>query len=160
MKKTPQNNQVSWSMRFVCSSKLNSSFSFRCGFLFIGVYVLVCLRVLTLGSGEISEDFVCENRRYLLSIFSYALSREYRVAGFRYSRLVFTSEDRLCANLNVQWQSMNMTKAVSSVRVTSQVNCGDVTMLSQKGPSLATMAKSAIDNCFWRNYVFRTYNSV
>ena len=36
--------------------------------------------------------------------FSYTLSREYRVARYRYSRLLFTSEDRLCANLLVQWQ--------------------------------------------------------
>ena len=49
---------------------------------------------------------------------------------------------------------------VPHVRVTSLINCGDVTMLSQKRPSLATMAKSAIDNCFWHNCVFRTSNSV
>ena len=35
---------------------------------------------------------------------SYTLSREYRVARYRYSRLLFTSEDRLCAKLRVQWQ--------------------------------------------------------
>ena len=35
---------------------------------------------------------------------SYTLSREYRVARCRYSRLLFTSEDRFCANLRVQWQ--------------------------------------------------------
>ena len=33
---------------------------------------------------------------------SYTLSREYRVARYRYSRLLFTSEDRLCANLRVR----------------------------------------------------------
>ena len=38
---------------------------------------------------------------------------------------------------------------VPDVRVTSQINCGDVTILSQKRPSLATMAKSAIDNLFF-----------
>ena len=37
-------------------------------------------------------------------VYSYTLSREYRVARYRYSRLLFTSEDRLCANLRVQWQ--------------------------------------------------------
>ena len=41
--------------------------------------------------------------------FSYTLSREYRVVRNRYSRLLFTSEDRLCANLRVQEQSTNMT---------------------------------------------------
>ena len=41
--------------------------------------------------------------------FSYTLGREYRVMRNRYSRLLFTSEDRLCANLRVQEQSTNMT---------------------------------------------------
>ena len=40
---------------------------------------------------------------------SYTLSREYRVARSRYSRLLFTSEDRISANLRVQEQSTNMT---------------------------------------------------
>ena len=40
---------------------------------------------------------------------SYTLGREYRVMRNRYSRLLFTSEDRLCANLRVQEQSTNMT---------------------------------------------------
>ena len=42
-------------------------------------------------------------------VFSYTLGREYRVMRNRYSRLLFTSEDRLCANLRVQEQSTNMT---------------------------------------------------
>ena len=37
------------------------------------------------------------------------LSRKYRVVINRYSQLLFTSEDRLYANLHVQEQSMNMT---------------------------------------------------
>ena len=45
----------------------------------------------------------------LTNVFSYTLSREYRVMINRYSRLLFTSEDRLCANLRVQEQSTNMT---------------------------------------------------
>ena len=40
---------------------------------------------------------------------SYTLGREYRVMRNRYSRLLFTSEDRICANLHVQEQSTNMT---------------------------------------------------
>ena len=40
---------------------------------------------------------------------SYTLSREYRVVRNTYSRLLFISKDRLCANLRVQEQSMNMT---------------------------------------------------
>ena len=48
---------------------------------------------------------------YLLDVItcSYTLGREYRVMRNRYSRLLFTSEDRLCANLRVQEQSTNMT---------------------------------------------------
>ena len=41
------------------------------------------------------------------------------------------------------------TMPVPHVRVTSQINCSEVTMLSQKIPSLVTMAKSAIDNWFF-----------
>ena len=40
---------------------------------------------------------------------SYKLSHEYRVKRNRYSWLLFTSEDRLCANLHVQEQLTNMT---------------------------------------------------
>ena len=39
----------------------------------------------------------------------YTLIREYRVVRNRYSRLLFTSEGRFCANLRVQEQLMNMT---------------------------------------------------
>ena len=42
----------------------------------------------------------------------------------------------------------DVTMQVPHFCLTSQINCGDVTMLSQKGPSLATRAESAIDNCF------------
>ena len=81
--------------------------------------------------------------------FSYTLSREYRVAGYRYSRLLFTSEDRLCANLRVQWQSTNMTSQYQfltfawrhrSILMTSQC--------CEKMPPLATMAKWALDDSF------------
>ena len=81
---------------------------------------------------------------------SYRLSREYRMVRNRYSRLLFTSEDRLCANVREQEQSMNITSQYqySHVCLTSRINCGDDTMLSQKIPSLGTMAKSAIGNYF------------
>ena len=49
------------------------------------------------------ETIKCKN------FVSYTLRREYRVVRYRYSRLLFTSEDRLCANLHVQEQSTNMT---------------------------------------------------
>ena len=38
--------------------------------------------------------------------------------------------------------------SVSYIRVTSQINCGDVTILNQKRLSSAPIAKSAIHNCF------------
>ena len=65
------------------------------------------------------------------------------------SHLLLCSEDRFCANLRVQEHEYDVTMLVPYVRVTSQNNCGDVTILSQKRPSLATMAKSAIDDCFY-----------
>ena len=37
---------------------------------------------------------------------------------------------------------------VPHVRVASQINCGDVTMLSQKRPSLVTIAKWKITDLF------------
>ena len=45
---------------------------------------------------------------FIIIDFSYTLSREYRVARNRYSRLLFTSEDHFCPNLRVQEQSTNM----------------------------------------------------
>ena len=42
----------------------------------------------------------------------------------------------------------DVTMLVSYIRVTSQINGGDVTILNQKRLSSATTAKSAIDNCF------------
>ena len=48
------------------------------------------------------------NQAWLIWV-SYTLSREYRMVRNRYSRLLFTIEDRLCANLRVQEQSTNMT---------------------------------------------------
>ena len=81
---------------------------------------------------------------------SYTLSREYQVVRNRYSRLLFTSEDRICANLRVQRtiDEHVVKMPVARVCVTSQINYGDVTLISQKKLSLATMAKSTIDNGF------------
>ena len=45
---------------------------------------------------------------YMMEV-SYTLGREYRVMRNQLSRLLFTSEDRLCANLRVQEQSTNIT---------------------------------------------------
>ena len=55
-----------------------------------GVNLLTCMSVVELKS-------------------SYTLSPEYRMVRNRYSRLLFTSEDLLCANLHVQEQWTNMT---------------------------------------------------
>ena len=54
------------------------------------------------------HDIGYQNNTRMMTI-SYTLSREYRMVRYRYSRLLFTSEDRLCANLRVQEQSTNMT---------------------------------------------------
>ena len=45
----------------------------------------------------------------LMTSLSFMLSHEYWVVRNRYSRLLFTSEDRLCTNFHVQEQSTNMT---------------------------------------------------
>ena len=42
----------------------------------------------------------------------------------------------------------DVTMLVSYIRVTSQINGGDVKILNKKRLSIATTAKSAIDNCF------------
>ena len=62
------------------------------------------------------------------------LSHEYQVVRNRYSWLLFTSEDEY-----------DVIMPVPHVRVMSQINCGDVTMLIQKRPYLVAAAKSAID---------------
>ena len=54
-------------------------------------------------------QFPLVDRANYMSTFSYTLSREYRVVRDRYSRLLFTSEDRLCANLLLQEQPTNIT---------------------------------------------------
>ena len=41
----------------------------------------------------------------------------------------------------------DVTMPVPRVRMTSQINCDDVIMLSQKRPPWATMAKGAMDDC-------------
>ena len=41
----------------------------------------------------------------------------------------------------------DVTMPLNNIRVTSQINCGDVTILSQKRLFLAPMAEPAIDNC-------------
>ena len=55
-----------------------------------------------------NETITC-SQSYWIHQYSYMLRREYRVVRSRYSRLLFTSEDRLCANSRVQEQSTNMT---------------------------------------------------
>ena len=54
-------------------------------------------------------NWCCEDLGSDGILLYYTLSSEYRVVRNRYSRLLFTSEDRLCANLRVQEQSGNMT---------------------------------------------------
>ena len=56
------------------------------------------------------SDLICSAFHVSIEILiSYMLGREYRVMRNWYSRLLFTSEDRLCANLCLQEQSTNMT---------------------------------------------------
>ena len=85
---------------------------------------------------------------YVVVIFSHTLSREYRVAGYRYSLLLFTCEDRLCANMHVQWQSSNMTLQYQylafgwrhrSIMVTSQRHKSEKTALGNNGEMSARL---------------------
>ena len=60
-----------------------------------------------LNSWELNIDVQIDTS--ILVTISYTLGRGYLVMRNRYSRLLFTSEDRLCANLRVQEQSTNVT---------------------------------------------------
>ena len=53
--------------------------------------------------------FVFQIYKVLLITISYTLGREYREKRNWYLRLLFTSEDRLYADLRVREQSTNMT---------------------------------------------------
>ena len=79
---------------------------------------------------------------------SYALSRntgwwEIDIHGCYSLVKIAVAQIRACKNNRRIWRH----NASTPVRMTSQINCGDVTMLSQKRPSLVTIAKSAID--YW-----------
>ena len=66
--------------------------------------------------------------------FTYSISFAQRnnvLAGTRYSRLLFSGEDRLCANLHVQEQSTNMTWQCQYLAF-AWLNYGGVTMPSQQ----------------------------
>ena len=81
---------------------------------------------------------------------SYTLSREYRVVRNRYSRLLSPKwRSPFCQFARARTiDDYDVTMPVTGVRVASQINYSDVTMLNQKKTSLATMAKSAVDNYF------------
>ena len=66
---------------------------------------------MCLWDSEVMDLKLCSNSwsNWLIIGISYTLGREYRVIRNRYSRLLFTSEDRLCANLHVREPSTNMT---------------------------------------------------
>ena len=63
----------------------------------------------------------------------YMLSREYRVSGNRFSRLLFTNKDRFYANLHDQKQSTNMSSLCQYLAFVWRysLNCGDVIFLCQ-----------------------------
>ena len=55
------------------------------------------------------HNVTCSDSAQSNNLFSNTLSREYQVVRNRYSRLLFTSGDRLCTNWHGQKQSTNMT---------------------------------------------------
>ena len=78
-------------------------------YFYIGVkYLLITTDLLTLTLG-FTDSYIGFFISYVGLIISYMLNREYRVVRNRYSRLLFTSEDRLCTNICVQEQPTNMT---------------------------------------------------
>ena len=94
---------------------------------------------------------------YALSFISYTLSREYRVVRNRYTRLLFTNGDLLRANLHVQEQSTNMASQCQLAYVTDQPWWCHNAKTGNTVPG--TMAKGAIDACFYNHTVFRLPNT-
>ena len=71
----------------------------------LAAVVLVPIRSVGTPSGAYSRISMTPITSAWWLKVSYTLSREYRVVRNRYSRLLFTGEDRLCVNLQVQEQS-------------------------------------------------------
>ena len=93
---------------------------------------------------------------WMWNSFSYTLSREYRVVRSIFAAVIHQWRSPLRQFARARTiDEYDVTMPVAYIRVTSQINCGDVTILSQKILSLATMANSAIDNwisrivCSW-----------
>ena len=82
----------------------------------------------------------------------YTLSHENNVARNRYLWLLFPFEDQPCNNLRIQCtrtiNEYDLKVPMPCIRMMSQINCVDVTMLSQKRLPLATMGKWVITDCF------------
>ena len=115
-------------------------------------------------SNDIGRSYTWMGMHNTLKItrISYTLGREYRVMRNRYSRLLFTSEDRLCANLRVQEQSRNMTSQCQylafawrhrSTVVTSQCEV-------RKGRPWRQLRNERSMMVFTKNVCSRTSNSV
>ena len=79
-----------------------------CNYLF-----MLGLKLIHVSKGAAEDNFtenaqdnnnwdMLQNYSLKMTIISYTLNCEYRVVRNWYSRLLFTSEDRLCANLRVQ----------------------------------------------------------
>ena len=91
-------------------------------------------------------------------IFSYALVREYRLTGNQWSQLSFTNEDYEFALVTTVYK-YDIAIQVHRVWVTSQVNCGDITLMGYSRPFLLTTAKWVIDDYFPQVCVFKVWNS-
>ena len=95
-------------------------------------------------------------------IIYYALGREYGVMKNRYSRLLFTSEDRLCANLRVQEQSTNMVSQCLYLAFAWRHRSNVVTSQCQfrKDRPWRQLQNERSMIVFRKKNVLRTYNSV
>ena len=85
----------------ILAMTLYAQFLVFCSYRFIMV-IFVTVPLASFGLVGNIVSFITFGKLAHNNSISYTLSREYRVARYRYSRLLFTSEDRLCANLRVQ----------------------------------------------------------
>ena len=77
-------------------------------------------------------------------LISYMLSRAYTRKSI-FTVVIHKWRSHVCQFVLARTiNKYDVTMSVPHIHVTSQINCGDATMLSQEKPSLATMAKSAI----------------
>ena len=103
-------------------------------------------------------SYDCGHKMPIISFYFYVPIRHCLCIGMGLQMLIFRW---LCVhyvrnsfywshygNMKHIYQQLQVVCTNVALEMTSQIKCGDVTMLSQNGSSWATMVKSVIDNCF------------